>query len=87
MVVLPESGCEMMARLRRRSISVRGAAKVVDDAFSVSSAVEEWSFVNLGALHDFGTKANAPRFALHMNMMQDRASNSVDAFALMDDMI
>ena len=45
MVVLPESGWDMMARLRRRLISMRGAALSLD--ISDDSAVEEWRAVIL----------------------------------------
>jgi len=62
MVVLPESGWEMMARLRRRLISLGGAEY---PALSVSSAVEEWSLVvDNGREDDGGRKASAPVFGL-----------------------
>ncbi len=61
MVVFPESGWEMMARLRRRSISLRGAAK--EEEIVSSSAVVECSLVeSVAAGRAGGRKASAPRF-------------------------
>jgi len=82
MVVLPESGWEMMARLRRRLISLGGAAK---PALSVSSAVAEWSLVVVDSREDGdgGRKASAPVFGLQKMHNSDSASN-VDALALFD---
>mmetsp|Transcript_22228 Transcript_22228/g.33689 ORF Transcript_22228/g.33689 Transcript_22228/m.33689 type:complete len:89 (+) Transcript_22228:85-351(+) len=79
MVVLPESGWEMMARLRRRLISLGGAEY---PALSVSSAVAEWSLV-VDNGRDAGRKASAPVFGLQMHI-SDSASKSVDALALID---
>ena len=83
MVVLPESGWEMMARLRRRLISLGGAAK---PALSVSSAVAEWSLVVDDSREDGdgGRKASAPVFGLQKMHNSDSASKSVDALALID---
>jgi len=82
MVVFPESGWEMMARLRRRSISLRGAAK--EEEIVSSSAVVECSLVVGGVATGSagGRKASAPRFGLHMH--SDRAtSKRVDALLVM----
>ena len=84
MVVFPESGWEMMARLRRRSISLRGAANeemelVAASLSVVSSAVVECSLVleDVAAAGAGGRKASAPRCRLLQMHSSDRASKRV----------